>query len=499
MYIKQREHQIKLDDFNQPMGLELDPENRWIKLAELIPWDVIEDKYAKLFPSNTGMPAKPLRTALGSVLIQRKTSLVDVELVQTIMENPYMQFFIGLPGYTNKQPFAPSLMVEFRKRLTSEIVDEINELIIEYNTPIEDNEPESSDEESSDDPSVSGKQLEEKKPESDNKGTLILDATCAPQYIRFPQDISLLNEGRENLEGMIDEISKEHGLKKPRTYRKNARKDYLNIAKCKRRGGKKLRKAIKKQLQYVRRDIAYIDEFLAKGYELRPKRLTRFETIKAMYEQQLYMYENKVHSVPDRIVSLSQPHIRPIVRGKAKTPTEFGAKLDLSVDEQGMARIEKISFDAYNESEVLPQAVERYKERTGHYPERVLVDQIYRNRNNINFCKERGIRISGPALGRRGKDYKIKKKTEYVDNTDRIEVERDFSLAKRRYGLGKITCKLPVTTEGAISLAILTMNLDRLVAIFLSKIGFIHFWDFIRSKIRFNFFKIGHCHFSWTC
>ena len=110
------------------------------------------------------------------------------------------------------------------------------------------------------------------------------------------------------------------------------------------------------------------------------------------------MFDNKTHSVENRIVSISQPFIRPIVRGKAKSPVEFGAKLDLSVDENGMARVEKLSFDAYNESEVLKTAVENYKQRTGHYPERVLADQIYRNRSNLNFCKEHGIRLSGKRL-----------------------------------------------------------------------------------------------------
>lgn len=167
------------------------------------------------------------------------------------------------------------------------------------------------------------------------------------------------------------------------------------------------------------------------------------------------MYENKVHSVPDRIVSISQPYIRPIARGKAKAPVEFGAKLDLSIDENGIARLERLSFDAYNESDVFITAVENYKSRTGHYPERVLVDQIYRNRTNRAFCSEHGIRISGPALGRPKKDNKVDKKQEYIDNNDRIEVERAFSLAKRRYGLGLITAKLDTNTKSSKEIKIL--------------------------------------------
>ena len=244
-------------------------------------------------------------------------------------------------------------------------------------------------------------------------------------------------------------------------YRVNARKEYLSLAKCKKRTGKKIRKAIKAQLQYVRRDLRYVDEFIAQGLELEQKHLDRIETIRKVYEQQDYMYCNNTHVVSGRIVSISQPYIRPIVRGKAKDPTEFGAKLDISLD-NGLARIEKLSFDPYNESEVLINAVESYYKRHGHYPERALVDQIYRKRKNISYCKLRGIRISGPALGRPKKDPRADKKIEYRDAVDRIEVERAFSLAKRSFGLGLITTKLETTTRSSIALSIIAMNVDRL-------------------------------------
>lgn len=140
MYIKDRFHQLGLSDFNQPIGLKMNPENRWIKKAATIPWFAIEDRYAELFPSKTGMPAKPLRAALGSLIIQKQYGLSDRELVEQITENPYYQYFIGLPGYQQEQPFAASLLVEFRKRLTDEILGDINEMIIEFNHP-EDHPP----------------------------------------------------------------------------------------------------------------------------------------------------------------------------------------------------------------------------------------------------------------------------------------------------------------------------------------------------------------------
>ena len=139
----------------------------------------------------------------------------------------------------------------------------------------------------------------------------------------------------------------------------------------------------------------------------------------------------------------------------------------MSIDEKGLARLEKISFDAYNECDVLIGALERYRERTGRYPERVLVDQIYRNRQNRAFCKEKGIRISGPALGRPKQIASEEKKTAYTDNKDRIEVERGFSLAKRNFGLGLITTKLDITTRSSIALSILAINVNRQVGLYL--------------------------------
>lgn len=474
MYKFEKEKQLSFTDFNQPQGLQMNPENRWIKKAEMIPWDTIEAEYAKLFPSRTGMPAKPLRMALGSLLIQKQYRFSDEELVEQIRENPYYQYFIGMPGYEDKIPFVPSLLVEFRKRLSEEVLNKINEMIIEYNVQKSDEDHDNDDNNGDSGDDQSDNQTD--SIDSANSGTLILDATCAPQNIKYPQDIELLNETREKFEDMLCRISDEYGFYRPRMYREKARKDYLALVKCRKRRAKKIRKAIKKQLQYIRRDLLYVVNLLENnGVVLTEFDAELLDILETVYAQQLYMYVNKTHSVEDRIVSISQPYIRPIVRGKAKSPVEFGAKLDLSVDETGMCRIEKLSFDAYNENAVLKTAIENYKKRTGHYPERVLVDQIYRNRENIAFCNSHSIRISGKRLGRPKKDTdtKAEKKNAYQDNTDRIEVERKFSLAKRKFGLGLLLTKREDTTKASIVLSVIAMNIDRLAALLLCFFKFI--------------------------
>ena len=487
MYKFDRYHQYSLSDFNQPMGMEMNPENRWVKKAAMIPWDEIEDRYAELFPSEVGMPAKPLQTALGSLLIQKEYGYSDRELVEQIKENPYYQYFIGLPGYEYKAPFVPSLLVEFRKRLDEDVLAEINEMIAAYN---------SSDDSSDDNSNGSGNSADNTNTENDdqsafdheNEGTLILDATCAPQNIAFPQDINLLNEAREKLESIIDQICAEYHFKKPRMYRKNARKAYLALAKCRKRTSKRIRKAIGQQLRFISRDLGYIDVFvLHHNVVFNEKQKNRFDVIKELYEQQKYMYDNNTHKVENRIVSISQPYIRPIVRGKAKAPVEFGAKLDMSIDEKGFARLEKLSFDAYNEQDVLVTAIENYRKRTGHYPERVLVDQIYRNQKNRAYCKSKNIRISGKALGRPKRNpTPEEKKIAHQDNTDRIEVERGFSLAKRCFGMGLITTKLDITTRSSIALSILAMNISNLARAILFAIFYPIFSLRSRDNERFE-------------
>lgn len=79
-----------------------------------------------------------------------------------------------------------------------------------------------------------------------------------------------------------------------------------------------MQKAVKKHLSYVRRDLGYLEKYMEEGYAPVKKKIPFLLTIKKLYEQQLYMYENKTHTVEHRIVSISQPWLRPIVRGKPK-------------------------------------------------------------------------------------------------------------------------------------------------------------------------------------
>ncbi len=436
--------QVSLTDFQQPLGMKLREDNRWVKKAQTVPWGKIEVRYAALFPSKTGNVAKPLRLALGALIIQQEYGYPDEEITLQIQENPYLQYFCGYSCFDDsKPPFDASLMVHFRKRITPEILAEINEMIIQ-----EARDDKNDDDDDNDDDN------------DDNRGTMIVDATCAPSQIRYPQDVSLLNEARENAEKLVDQLHDPADGKKPRTYRKKARKAYLKYARSRKHTAKMTRKAIGAQLGYLRRDLSHIDRMLQSGKTLTIRQTRRLDTIRSIYEQQKYMYDNHTHTVPDRIVSVSQPFVRPIVRGKAGKPVEFGMKLDISVVD-GWTRLEYHSFDAYNEATKLQEMIEAFRVREGHYPSRVLADKIYRNRDNLRFCKEHGIRLSGPALGRPKKNEIRNKEQDYKDECERVEVERRFSLSKRKCGMGLVMAKLQETAEHVIAMSILVLNLRR--------------------------------------
>ena len=124
--------QLTLAEFDWPFQTDLDKNNRWVVLAECIPWDELAQAYHRaLDQSGQGRPSKDARLVIGAVLIKHKLCLSDRETVAQIQENPYLQYFVGLPGYQQAAPFAPSLLVEVRKRMGQGVFDAFHEAIID--------------------------------------------------------------------------------------------------------------------------------------------------------------------------------------------------------------------------------------------------------------------------------------------------------------------------------------------------------------------------------
>ncbi|WP_299977821.1 IS5 family transposase [Desulfobacula sp.] len=443
------QNQLEFENFCLPFGGKLRSDNRWVKLAKFIPWGEFEISYSKsLKGSGFGPPAKSVRVALGALIIKERLRTSDEETVEQIRENPYLQYFLGFKEYKDEAPFHPTMFVHFRKRISKSMVFKINEAVNKKAV--------SKTQKASDDDST-----------PQNKGKLLVDATCAPADITFPTDLKLLNKAREKSEQIIDVLHLPHKgkMKKPRTYRKKARKDFLSVAKSKRLSKSKRRKSIRKQIGYVARNLKTID-LLSENSSLSLLDRRQYKdllVINELLRQQKWMHEQHENRINDRIVSISQPHVRPIKRGKANASTEFGAKISASLVD-GYCFLDHLDWNNYNESGDLVGQIEAYKERFGFYPSSVHADRIYRNRNNIKYCKKHGIRLSGPRLGCPPKQLSKKRdqqKQSWQDEIDRIPIEGKFGQAKRRFGLSRIMSKIAQTSEKAIAIIFLVMNLEK--------------------------------------
>jgi transposase, IS5 family len=368
-----------------------------------------------------------------------------------------MQYFLGLPSFQKGKVFAPSLFVEIRKRLGLDYWQIVNDIIIKHNTPANNSNTEDSN---GNDvaPSIDT--------EPTNEGTMNIDATIVEQDIQYPTDLGILNESREKLEELIDIICLKTQQEKPRTYRINARKKYLNVAKKKNNSHKKIRKAIGQQLNYVKRDWQHIETLLSGRMSvdgiLNKYELKYLQVIHETFRQQKEMYTQKKHSTPHRIVSIHQPHVRPMVRGKADANVEFGSKIGVCVH-NGLTYLDRLSWESYNETEDLKTSTENFKKRNGFYPVKINADQIYITRNNRNWCKERNIQLNGKPLGRPTESTIEKQKELKQGVSERNCVEGKFGQGKRWYGMDNIHAKLQATSESMIGAIVVVLNLVRLV------------------------------------
>lgn len=270
---------------------------------------------------------------------------------------------------------------------------------------------------------------------------------------------------------MIDKLYEYHDKKndKPRTYKRKLRAEFLDYSKKKNKRKSAHRKMKRKLLESVNRNLNFVktlmpnasDLILGKNHPLSKKDLALIEVIEAVYQQQKEMYDNNTNTCKDRIVSIYQSHVRPILRGKQNARVEFGAKLGVSLD-NGFSYINNFSWNAYSEGKDLINQVEHYFKLHGFYPELVQVDKAYSTRENRDWLKERKIRITAPPLGRKPKKNQMnqyQKSKRKKEAAERNHIEAKFGQGKNGYNLNKIRAKQQQTSESWVSCIFFVMNL----------------------------------------
>ena len=472
--------QLTLEGFETPFSQHLDKENRWVKLARCIPWDKLANIYYRKMNSDFGAPSLSARMVIGAVIIKHMLNIDDREVVSQIQENMYLQYFVGLSSFTTAEPFDPSLMVSIRYRLGADVMEEFNQLVLrqagvialpakdktEPSSPADENKSShtSTDADQSSDKDKEEQNLEQSNSKSNNtsgggntsavnSGTLLLDTTVAEQQIEYPTDLKLLNESRQQLERMIRKVCKGGKLPQPRMYKNKARQQYLSIAKKKKKTKKDIRKGLRSQLQYVSRDIKYIDKLLEQPTSLKQSLDKRdwklLQVIHEVYRQQQEMFTEEKRSIEHRIVSIYQPHVRPMPRGKDRVQTEFGSK-QLVMLKDGYTHLQTISWDNFNEGTHLKESVEAYKEIYGCYPQKVSADAIFGNKVNRQYLKDKAIAFVGKQLGRPPKTSNAEKRKLQKEMAKRNEIEGKFGQGKNAYGLQKIKARMKETSEAGL-------------------------------------------------
>ncbi len=415
-----------------PFGGKLDKNNRWLKIAGLIPWDEIEDSYRKHF-SVIGRPALDSRLAIGVMILKHITGLSDEEMVLELSENPYLQAFCGFENFQTEKIFDSSSLSKLRKRLGAKYFKELEDLT--YDVLIE-------------------KKIIKRK-------GLLVDATVFPEKIKYPTDVGLLNEAREWLVKKIKNVGAKVG-RSFRTYPRAARKAYLRFSKNKKRTKKKVAKAKKAMLQYVRRNIKQFEEVLAaaaeQGLKIEDKIIERFAVIGKFYAQQLLMYKEKISRVPDRIVSLSRAWVRPMVRGKTGKQVEFGPKAALSYVD-GFVFLDHLDHDNFSEGGLAKKQLGNYKERFGKKPPYMIGDQTYGNRNNRGLLKSEEIRDAFEPLGRKVRQKTPRDRWRKQKQRERNRIEGLIGHAKEHFELEKIRYYIDDGAEIWARMGLLGMNL----------------------------------------
>lgn len=422
-----------------PFGGKLDENNRWLRIAELIPWDELESSYRSYF-SHTGRPAKDGRLVIGLLLLKHMTNVSDEEMVQLLRENIYFQAFCGFEHFVTNRVLDSSTLSKARGRLGVEYFRQLEEKT--YSVLIERK-------------IIRGKGL-------------LVDATVFGQNIKYPTDVGLLNDVRQWLVGQVKTLGKRVD-KNYRRYCRKAKAVYLGFSKKRRKTRKVVREATRKMIQYVRRNLAQMKEAVgllaSTGEQIKQAVAKKLAVAEKIYQQQLFMYKNKTHRVAERIVSFHREYVRPIKRGKAGKKVEFGPKAAVShVD--GFLFLDRISHDNFSEADtpIVEEQIASYEKRFGKKPPSLTADNLYGTRANRQLVQEQQIRGAFKPLGRRPKAAHPPDRWFKAKQRERNRIEGHLGHGKQHFRLDRILYDGEDGSELWVRAGILGMNLKRALA-----------------------------------
>ena len=433
-----------------PYSGQIDEENRWIKMAEMLPWDEVDGIYRRYFDDRKQSVIKKCRLIMGMMMGQMILEMSDRDIVSYFHENPYFQYFCGQTTFVarvNKPIIHPSLLSKRRQRLGVEYMKAFENEVLRV--------------------------LQEKGFVKGKK--LMLDATVFEANITYPNDVKLLNTVREWCCHTILKVKNAlDPTLKIRTMKRTARKVYLQYQKTRKKKNTFIRKTKNRMLRFTKRNMGQLEALIAKVHKksgslsdsIVGKIENRLEVARRIYDQQLWMAKTRGKRVADRIVSFHQPLVRPMIRGKESGNYEFGIKAHVALVD-GYAFLDQAQFDPFHEGNLLPDSVAQHRQRFGRLPHTVIADQLYATRSNRTFLKNQHIQHAFKPIGRPlnlpEKTIQAERVSRRKNQVSRNAIEGLFGHLKSRFNLHRTTWTVPNGPEFQVRVGCLAFNLHRAI------------------------------------
>ena len=301
------------------------------------------------------------------------------------------------------------------------------------------------------------------KPYMKNLDTMYTDATCYESEMRYPTDQKLLWECVEKGYDLMCKASRQLGIHRPRTKFLDVEKANLTYRKQHKHNKTQTRRITRRLLDLlgkVLREIRKMDREHEAAKLFTDREKQTIDIITKAYRQQCNHFQSgdARESIPNRIVSVSKPYVRPIVRGKETKNVEFGAKSNnILVD--GISFIEKLSFNAFNEGARLPHCIKMHRRLFGMDAKKIGGDTSYAGTANRDLCKELKIQTS---FVKRGKPFKEMNEKDFVrQELARVRataMEGSFGTQKEHYSMRRIKARRKETEILYIFFGIHTAN-----------------------------------------
>ena len=421
---------------------KLDDNHELVKISKAIDWPALSDKLAKFYCPDNGRPAKPSRAKVGLLILKHLYRLSDDDLVDLIKRDLYAQYLCDVSFGEAIKFIHSTTLVKFRKKIGLSGIKLIEEEVLNS--------------------------LKRTKLLKGRK--LVCDTTVVPSNISYPTDISLLEKVRAKAVKYLEK-AKQFGADTFRTYKRTARKTFITYQKIRHHTIQSRRRTQKKILQFSKRNTAQLKNALEKisqktdtslngiKEEVKEqflKEAKRFlATASNIVEQQKNIYKRL--PVKERIVSVHQPHLRPMVRGKYPVEVEFSPKILLNL-KNNFLFLEYLSFNNTSDSQLLDISLKGYQERFGNTPTQLAADRGFWSKDNYRLAEN--LKIKKIAIENKGKSSYLKGKP-FRERLRRLRcsIEAKISLSKRKYGLDRIRYTMPQGEEMWVRLGLMAMNL----------------------------------------